>query len=300
MEWWNITAVAGVVAAVKGMSEDTGNSPSVTTEALLLHEPHSAEAEPSVEEEEVEIEGKSFIEKLRWLHTEKEVATEGENYVRAARMKARIDRIQGHLRSEMEAHLAAMDIPTMESEALLDSTANENENDGGVSADESGDILAGMISLEDSIKRNSVTGAEAALGRGQFEMSLDDAENVVTALHRWSISRDVAWRACAVLAGVAGDHAEAGASCVNGAGGVGVIAVAMGQHPSDPVVIANALNALRWVAANGGQQEKTAVAKELTLVESAMALHIEDKWVQSHGEALMTAIADVRPEKIAD
>merc|ERR1711988_827389 len=101
-----------------------------------------------------------------------------------------------------------------------------------------------MMTLQESIKANSIAAAEAALGRGQFEMDLEDAPAVAAALHRWSVSRDVAWRACAVLAGVAGDHGEKGAKGVLAAGGVGVIAVAMGQHPSDPVVQANALNAL--------------------------------------------------------
>ena len=71
------------------------------------------------------------------------------------------------------------------------------------------------------------------------------------------------------------------------AGGIGVIAIAMGQHPSDKTVQANALNALRcilassvcplkitttltrligfmffrWIATNGAKEEKEAVAK---------------------------------------
>jgi len=147
-----------------------------------------------------------------------------------------------------------------------------------------------MMSLQDSIKANSISAAEAALGRGQFEMGLEDAPAVAAALHRWSVSRDVAWRACAVLAGVAGDHGEKGAHGVKEAGGIGVIAIAMGQHPSDKTVQANALNALRWIATNGAKEEKEAVAKELSLVQSAMALHIEDKWVSQHGEALLVAL----------
>ena len=64
-------------------------------------------------------------------------------------------------------------------------------------------------------------------------MGLEDAPAVAAALHvncplglwfvdsclqRWSVSRDVAWRACAVLAGVAGDHGEKGAHGVKEAG----------------------------------------------------------------------------------
>ena len=32
------------------------------------------------------------------------------------------------------------------------------------------------------------------------------------------------------------------------------------------------------------------VHRELSLVQSAMALHIEDKWVSQHGEALLVAL----------
>ena len=80
-----------------------------------------------LQEDEEEQEGESFINKLKWLHKEKQTATDVENYVRAARIKARIDKIQAHLRHEMEAHLAAMDLPTMESEALLATTQPPEE-----------------------------------------------------------------------------------------------------------------------------------------------------------------------------
>ena len=88
-DWWTVTAVAGVVAAVRGMQPDTGNSPACTGEAALLERPPEAAQSHSAEsdDEEAEIEGKSFIDKLRWLRKEKFDATESENYVRAARMK---------------------------------------------------------------------------------------------------------------------------------------------------------------------------------------------------------------------
>ena len=113
-------------------------------------------------------------------------------------------------------------------------------------------------------------------------MTPADVPSVGAALTKWSKNREVAWKACAVLASIAGDHG------VTGAGAVAKASKAIGSaakhHPDDNIVQANALNAMRWAAENGESSARMMLLAQMDTVNAAMALHPDDKWVVAHGQ----------------
>ena len=167
-----------------------------------------------------------------------------------------------------------------------------NAADGGEQPAAGGNnAVAECDTIADAIDSEDPMAAEAILSTGQYDMGPGDVEAVAAALSKWPTERDVVWKACAVLACVAGDHGQAGADEVSKV----IKSVSRGakHHPDDPIVQANALNAMRWVAENASPKGKMQVMAQSETVHAAMALHPDDKWTQAHGQALLDVMKSI-------
>jgi len=305
--WWTSTAMSGVVTAVVGINR-TCQSKNVVSQAVLkigmteygltdavtgvptkkklLEELEAAGNEASLSNEE-------RLEKLKTLQEQINHASEEENYVRAARMKLRVERIQEDIRKDLNIQLAADGDSS-------NSVGGPNAPPGTARRGSLVDTLATNPTVSDvvecetlyeAIEKEAPQAAEAILSTGQYDMGPADVDAVGQALTKWPNERDVVWKACAVLACIAGDHGQNGADEVSSV----TKAVSRGakHHPDDPIVQANALNALRWVAENASPKGKMLVMAQSETVHAAMALHPEDKWTQSHGAALLDVMKSI-------
>ena len=88
--------------------------------------------------------------------------------------------------------------------------------------------------IQEAVEKEEPAAAEALLSTGQFDMGTGDVPAVATAVTKWPKERDVVWKACAVLACIAGDHGQAGADEV--AKVTKVISRGAKHHPDDPIV----------------------------------------------------------------
>ena len=226
------------------------------------------------------------------------MATEEENYVRAARMKARIERVQAQIRKEMEAQAhceldesdesGGMAPPTTARRgSLVDALVANPE----AVFDPGGESTKQCTTLVEAIDADDLQAAEALLSAGQYDMGIEDVNAVQECLKKWPGERNVVWKGCAVLACIAGDHGQAGADAVSKA--LKSVVRAAKHHADDPIVQRNVLNALRWVSENASPNGKRAVLAYLDTVQAAMALHPNDKWTQAHGQAVMTVLTAV-------
>jgi len=307
MSWWTATAISTIVCAVKGINaEDAGLSPTVATEALLMvgMRPYGGYGykervlASQEDEDDNEQDLSARLAKVQHLQEEKHLATEEENYVRAARMKARIERIQSQIRKEMAEQMNTEDVPVASggpNEAPPPpSTARRGsliESIATAAAPEAEQQLLGEVdcnTLSEAIEMQQPQAAEAILSAGQYDMGVEDVPTVGEALKLWPTERDIVWKACAVLACIAGDHGQAGADAV--AAQLKTISSAAKHHLDDHVVQANTLNAMRWVAENASSTGRMMAMAQAGNVQAAMALHPDDRWTQAHGQAFLDAM----------